>query len=95
GRVKGRDWYDLVWYVAKKIPLHLSHLELRLKQTAFIDENVNLSPDVFSQLYLEKVKKLDVASAKADVISFIAHPEVLEIWSQSYFLDLLPKINFC
>ena len=35
GRTKGRDWYDLIWYVAKKIPLHLDHLEKRLKTDGF------------------------------------------------------------
>lgn len=95
GRVKGRDWYDLLWYVARKVPLHLSHLEARLKQTAYIDKEVQLTPEIFSQLYINRMQTLDVAAAKADVIHFIRDGQSLEVWSKSWFLDLLPKITYC
>ena len=95
GRIKGRDWYDLIWYVAKKIPLHLSHLELRLKQISYIEKNASLNQELFSELYLKKVRSLDLSQAKADVIPFIRNPEVLEIWSKSYFEQLLSKMDFC
>ena len=95
GRTKGRDWYDLIWYVAKKIPLHLSHLELRLKQTSFIEESLTLTPETFAKIYLERIEKLDVVSAKSDILPFIRNPEVLEMWSKPYFTNLLAKIIFC
>lgn len=95
GRTKGRDWYDLIWYVAKKIPLRLSHLESRLKQVSYIEKNDSLSPESFAKLYIQRVEKLDIPSAKSDVIHFIRNPEVLEMWSKSYFLNLLSKITFC
>lgn len=94
-RTKGRDWYDLIWYVAKKIPLHLSHLEFRLKQTSFIAADFSLNSETFAQLYLERVEKLDVASAKSDVLNFIQHPDVLDIWSKTYFVNLLSKMTYC
>ncbi|HEY5234738.1 MAG TPA: nucleotidyl transferase AbiEii/AbiGii toxin family protein, partial [Rhabdochlamydiaceae bacterium] len=71
GRTKGRDWYDLIWYVTKKTPLHLSHLELRLKQTGFIPKDMSLTPATFSKLYIDRVDQLDVTSAKSDVMPFI------------------------
>jgi predicted nucleotidyltransferase component of viral defense system len=95
GRTKGRDWYDLIWYVAKKTPLHLSHLELRLKQTGFIPKDMSLTPAIFSKLYTDRVEQLDIASAKSDVMPFIRNPDVLEVWSKPYFLELLSKIHFC
>lgn len=95
GRVKGRDWYDLVWYVAKKIPLHLPHLEARLKQAGYIDKETRLTPEIFSQIYTNRLKTLDIASAKADIIHFIRNPQILEMWSSAYFLDLLSKISYC
>lgn len=32
-RVKGRDWYDLVWFAAYHPELHVAHLEQRMRQT--------------------------------------------------------------
>jgi predicted nucleotidyltransferase component of viral defense system len=92
GRTKGRDWYDLIWFVAKKIPLHLSHLEFRLKQIGFIDGF--LTQEVFSNLYMERLEKLDIGQAKADAVHFLRNPEVLDIWSKAYFSDLLSKISY-
>ncbi len=92
GRTKGRDWYDLIWFVAKKIPLHLSHLESRLKQIGFIDGS--LTQEVFSNLYMERLEKLDIGQAKADTVHFLRNPEVLDIWSKAYFSDLLPKFSY-
>ena len=33
-RVKGRDYYDLVWYLARGTKVRLAHLEARLRQGA-------------------------------------------------------------
>jgi len=35
-RVKGRDWYDLVWYAANHPRLRLSHLEQRMIQSGHL-----------------------------------------------------------
>ncbi|MCK5535080.1 nucleotidyl transferase AbiEii/AbiGii toxin family protein, partial [bacterium] len=35
-RVKGRDWYDMVWFVGRDIAVRLKHLENRMKQTGFL-----------------------------------------------------------
>ncbi len=32
-RVKGRDWYDFVWYIARNISVNLLHLKQRLIQS--------------------------------------------------------------
>lgn len=94
GKTKGRDWYDLIWYVAKKIPLHLSHLEQRLKQQEFIHKDLSLTRETFSKLYIERVEKLDISSAKTDVMPFIRDPEVLDQCSKPYFIDLLAKLKY-
>ncbi len=44
-RVKGRDWYDLVWYVANYPRLHLSHLEERMRQSGHWQEKERLGKD--------------------------------------------------
>ena len=28
-RVKGRDWFDMEWYIRKNVPLHLNHFRIR------------------------------------------------------------------
>ena len=37
-RVKGRDWYDLIWYIQNGIPVNLSHLRERMRQTEHLQQ---------------------------------------------------------
>ena len=39
-RVKGRDWYDLEWYIKKGVPLDLSHFMARAKDTLHGTPNI-------------------------------------------------------
>jgi hypothetical protein len=49
---------------------------------------------VFAGLYLDRVERLDIDSAKADILPFIRNPDVLDIWSKPYFVELLGKIAY-
>lgn len=92
GRVKGRDWYDLIWYVQNKTPLNLNCLE------SFMRQNNSLSPDEKLELKIlldklqEKIEKLDWDAAKADMRAFIPDPERLDIWSPDFFKQLIQRI---
>jgi len=88
GRVKGRDWYDLEWYIRNKIPLNLRYLETIMQQARNLDPKKSLDRDKLLELLNERIQKVDWASAKADMRTFIAEPEKLNIWSPSYFADL-------
>jgi len=36
--VKGRDWYDMEWYIKKGVALHLSHFVLRARDSGDWDK---------------------------------------------------------
>ena len=91
-RVKGRDWYDLEWYIRNDVPLRLAHLYERAK------ENGDWTEDAFSRAALlelleQRISSLDFEKVKEDIVRFIPDPEQLEIWSQTYFLQLVRKIH--
>ena len=92
-RVKGRDWYDLEWYIKKGIPLDLDHFLLRAQDTGdWKDETINGAQVI--QLLEEKIKLVNFASVKEDVIRFIPDSSVLDLWGKQYFLDLIKKLKF-
>ena len=41
GRIKGRDWYDFVWFVSRDVAVHLRHLEARMRQLVIFLANTN------------------------------------------------------
>ncbi len=92
-RVKGRDWYDLVWYVSKGIPIHLPHLEARMRQSGHYLESDGLSAEKFRQLLDEKINQVDFNDAKKDVAPFIRDPTNLDVWSKDFFHAVAKKIK--
>jgi len=89
-RVKGRDWYDFVWYVKKGVVLPLEELLLRGKNSGHI-KNIDgsFNQDTFVELLNQKIDNLDIQKAVNDISNFIQSPSELNIWSKQYFFDLV------
>ena len=92
-RVKGRDWYDLVWYVANHPQLNLAHLEQRMRQTGHWSGEKSLSPVVFTDLLFEAIDRLDVNQARKDVAPFVKDQQMLALWSHDFFQDVASRIK--
>lgn len=93
GRVKGRDWYDLLWYIQSKIPLSLPYLESCMRQAGNLAANAFLDRTQLIEMVQTKIQSVDWESAKADVRSFISDPQRLEIWSPQFFSSLLDHLQ--
>ena len=92
-RVKGRDFYDFVWYVARGIPVRLIHLEARLRQTQGWTATKPLQKTDLLKLLQEKFNSLNVEAAQKDVLPFLKDPASVEVWSKDFFSELLPKLQ--
>lgn len=92
-RVKGRDWYDLEWYIKKGIPLDVNHFLARARDTKNWQED-KISKEQIIELLDTKIESVSFSSIKEDVVRFIKNDEVLNIWSPQYFKDLIHKMKF-
>lgn len=92
-RVKGRDWYDFEWYVRNNIQLNFNHLQHRVKQLNAIDAK-DFSIDYFKNMLKERIAKTNIDDVKRDVLPFIRDPSEIDIWSTSYFLQIVDLIRF-
>jgi hypothetical protein len=93
-RVKGRDWYDLVWYAANHPELHLYHLEQRMRQTGDWKEDAPLTAERFKDFLIHAVNGLDLEQVRKEVEPFVKNPETLSVWSKEFFLDIVSRIRF-
>lgn len=90
--VKGRDWYDMEWYIKRGTSLTLQHFLLRAKDSGdWKDEQI--TPDAFMKLLHKKIDAVDFSRIKADISRFIANPSVLDIWTPQYFHDLVVNLK--
>jgi len=91
-RVKGRDWYDFVWYVGRGIELDLAHLETRMRQSGHYDDAAALDEQAFRRILARKISDLDIDDARSDVERFLPDPSVVRIWSREFFAAVAEKI---
>jgi len=81
GRIKGRDYYDFVWYIARDTPVHLTHLEQRLRQNGAWTSERQMTKKDHLNLLTEKFAQLNVEQAQRDVLPFLNDPAAVEVWS--------------
>jgi predicted nucleotidyltransferase component of viral defense system len=96
-RVKGRDWYDMTWYLSKGTRLSLDHLEARMRQTGHWNIHNHMSTEDFRSLYCQTVRELDVEKAIQDVAPFLPQSTVNyieSVWSREFFLSLGEHFSF-
>jgi len=92
-RIKGRDWYDLEWYIKKGIPLSIDHFLSRTADTGDWTAG-NITAEQIKELLKEKTETISFDRVKEDVIRFIKDDSVLDIWDAKYYTDLLDKLKF-
>ena len=91
-RVKGRDWYDVAWYLSKHVPLDLVHLVERAKES---EPGADVStPEKVLAAFDAKIESIDFDGAKLDVESFLKDRSELDIWSRDFFHQMVRKMVF-
>lgn len=92
-RVKGRDWYDLEWYIKQRIPLDTNHfLQRAIASNDWKDTKI--TSDQINNLLQQKIENVSISSIKEDVVRFIYDDSNLAIWSAAYFKDLVDQMKF-
>ena len=91
-RVKGRDWYDVAWYLSKHVPLDLVHLIERAKES---EPGADVStPEKVLAAFDAKIESIDFDGAKLDVEPYLKDKSELDIWSRDFFHQMVRKMIF-
>ena len=91
-RIKGRDWYDVAWYIAKRVPLDLTHLIERAKESA--PEADVSTPEKVIAAFDARIDAIDFDNARADVEPYVMDKSELDIWSAEFFRQMVRMIKF-
>ena len=92
-RIKGRDWYDVIWYIQKGISVHLPHLRERMRQTKHLQPEEKFGQNELLERLHAKINEIDWELAKSDVAMFIHEKQRLAIWSPAFFHDLMEHLR--
>ena len=92
-RLRGRDWYDLIWFAAYHPELHLAHLEQRMRQTGHWTDTAPLTEANLRGLLARRIGGLDVGQIRREVETFVKDPAALAVWSEEFFRDVVSRIK--
>lgn len=94
--LKGRDWYDFIWYTARKTSVNHALLSASLEQTGpWKDQHIVTDNAWCIEQLQAAIEALDWQQAREDVRRFVKpseHPS-LELWSRDYFLNQCQKLS--
>ena len=92
-RVKGRDLYDYVFYLARKTKVNLPHLKARLVASSVMNESDILDVEKLISMLNDRFGSIDFEQAKQDVLPFIKNTSALDLWSAEMFKDITMGIE--
>lgn len=90
-RIKGRDFYDVQWYLARGIAINKDYLEEKMKNSGAIEQT--LSKKLLIELFEKRVSAIDWNQAKSDVLRFLKDKNQVTHWSSQFFKDMIQNVK--
>jgi len=90
--VKGRDWYDFIWYVNKKTVPDLGLLSRSIEQQGpWAGQGIEVDPGWGETTLRKRIAEIDWQAARRDVERFLPlrEQEALKLWGRDFFLHHL------
>lgn len=92
-RVKGRDWYDYVWFLARDTPVDINHLQQRMVQTGDWKPEDTLTRKRVVAMLKQKAETLNIKAATQDVVRFIKNEDTITVWSNGFFSTITDRLK--
>ncbi|HCD37386.1 MAG TPA: hypothetical protein DEQ77_01415 [Candidatus Omnitrophica bacterium] len=86
--VKGRDWYDFLWYCAHKTTMNTGYLRSALLQNGpWKGQPLTVTKQWWIEEIRKKIQDLDVDAARGEALRFVREYEQpsLAVWSKEFF----------
>ena len=87
--VKGRDYYDLLWFLTRGVPINFRLLSRAASQTE--EEKYSLDAKKTKELLLAKLHKIDFSHILSDVEAFLEKKEEAAYFKNEYFMGAVEK----
>lgn len=94
--VKGRDWYDFNWYIAKKTSINFEFFAAAIIQIGpWQGKKIAVTSKWLITQLKKKITSMDWDDARDDVRRFLRarEAETLRLWSKDFFLSQVEKLS--
>lgn len=93
--LKGRDWFDFVWYVSQGVKINFELLQNAINQIGpWQKQNISIGGKWLIAQLQRKIDQVDWGKAKLDLVRFLKprDQKSLEIWSAPFFQNRIEKL---
>ena len=90
--VKGRDFYDFIFYINKKVKPNLNYLKNKLIESNKIDKDEELNIDILKKMLIERFEQVDFKQVRDDAQRFVMKNENLSFYCKELFIDLVNRM---
>ena len=94
--IKGRDWYDFIWYTSRNIGVNFRVLTEAINQMGpWKGEKLSVDLDWCIKQLTDKINSIDWNATKEDVSRFVKTNELpsIELWCKDLFISQLEKMK--
>lgn len=92
-RIKGRDLYDYIFFLANNIKVNIELVKNKLIASNYIEVNSKFDINTLKDLLIKKFNEIDYKEAKEDVMPFIKNINSLNMWNSAFFISITEKLN--
>jgi len=90
--VKGRDYYDFLFYIRKRVKPNLNYLKNKLIESGKIKENDKFDIDTLKVMLKDRFEAVDFNQVKIDAERFVFNNEDLSYYSKELFIEMTNKL---
>ena len=91
--VKGRDYYDFLFYISKKVKPNMTYLKNKLVDTGKIKEEDEFNSNILKEMLVDKFNSIDFNQVKIDASKFLFKNEDLSYYCRDLFIDMLKRLD--
>lgn len=91
--IKGRDYYDFLFYIQKRIKPNMEYLKNKLIDTGKISKDDDFNIDILKNMLISRFSEINFEDVKKDASKFILNNDDLSYYSKELFIQMVDKIQ--
>lgn len=90
---KGRDWYDLIWYLQRSANINFVYLRNALVQTGHIKGHETVDAAFVKTRLKEKLEALNFKNMLDDIRPLAKDRREIDLWTREMFFKIIEKLG--
>ncbi len=91
--VKGRDYYDFLFYTRKRIKPNLLYLQNKLIDSGKLREDEEFNLEILQKMLKARMAEVDWKQVKDDASRFLLESEDLSYYNASLFVEMIDRLG--